>query len=230
MARCNRCGKGGLFFRVNSGGRCPDCERILMLQAEYTQLEEGIKKMRAGLSATESAYNETKEKGETPYEKRTDKARKDVIPETSTETSIEKDIVPETSTAPDSAGLQDTTEESTRTLRLVLAALGAEFQNALLNMRYSGLDEAIRDMRTAAARLQEIATQGNQDIAPLVTKILGDIEQIFVRAIENAYEYYLREGPDGPRRPERQGSEGPSGENIPRKNVKSSPAGKAREK
>jgi hypothetical protein len=228
MARCNRCGKGGLFFRVNSGGRCPNCERILMLQAEYMQLEEGIKKMRAELSATESAYNETKGKAETPHEKPTDKANKDVLSEKSTETGAKKDILPETSTAPDSAGLQDTTKESTRTLRLVLTALGAEFQNALFNKRYCGLDEAIRDMRTAAARLQEIATEGNQDIAPIVTKILGDIEYIFIEAIENAYEYYLREGPDSPLRPERQGTEGPSGEDIPRKKVKSSSAGKGR--
>ena len=42
MAKCKRCGKGGLFFKVNTNGICKDCERIEKLEEDIIRLEHGL--------------------------------------------------------------------------------------------------------------------------------------------------------------------------------------------
>ncbi len=44
MAKCNKCGKSGLFFKVNTEGKCKECSRILLLQREETELLDKITK------------------------------------------------------------------------------------------------------------------------------------------------------------------------------------------
>lgn len=40
MAKCNSCGKKGLFLKVNSSGRCDACDRNFQLAQEQQRLEE----------------------------------------------------------------------------------------------------------------------------------------------------------------------------------------------
>jgi hypothetical protein len=61
MAKCNKCGKGGFFFKVNSNGTCKECERIAILQGEEQQLQERIAKIQADFCINEKSFNEMKD-------------------------------------------------------------------------------------------------------------------------------------------------------------------------
>lgn len=85
MAKCNKCGKGGLFFKVNSDGICKECERIARLQAEERQLQERIAKTQAVLSISEKSYNEMKDKRDALYKEIADQAKKDALSQLSSQ-------------------------------------------------------------------------------------------------------------------------------------------------
>ncbi|HOV13233.1 MAG TPA: GIY-YIG nuclease family protein [Spirochaetota bacterium] len=72
MAKCKKCGKGGIFFKVNSNGICKDCERITNLQMEEETLREKFLN-------TEKSYNEIKNKRDSLYIEISEKAKKDAL-------------------------------------------------------------------------------------------------------------------------------------------------------
>jgi hypothetical protein len=43
------------------------------------------------------------------------------------------------------------------------------------------------------AKYQQIASDGNQSIAPTITKFIGEIEYLFIEAINIEYEYYIQQ-------------------------------------
>jgi hypothetical protein len=47
MAKCRRCGKGGLFFKVNGDGLCDYCSRIVSLEQENGSLKSVIEEIGA---------------------------------------------------------------------------------------------------------------------------------------------------------------------------------------
>jgi len=85
-----------------------------------------------------------------------------------------------------------TTKTNMSIYRLMVIALEAELQNILYNLKYSKLDKAIKDIKTMTAKYQKIATDGNQNIAPTITKFIGEIEFLFIEAINIEYEYYIQ--------------------------------------
>jgi hypothetical protein len=85
MAKCNKCGKGGLFFKINSNGICKECERIVRLQAEERQLQERIVKIQADLSINEKSYNEIKDKRAALYKEIADQAKNDALSQISSQ-------------------------------------------------------------------------------------------------------------------------------------------------
>jgi len=85
MAKCNKCGKGGFFFKVNSNGICKECERIAILQAEERQLQERIAKIQTDFSVNEKSYNEMKDKREVLYKEIADQAKKDALSQISSQ-------------------------------------------------------------------------------------------------------------------------------------------------
>jgi hypothetical protein len=76
MATCKRCGKGGLFHRVNDRGLCVNCTRIEALEAESQKIQEEIDRFKFLRIENETAYNETKLKREILYNEIADKAKK----------------------------------------------------------------------------------------------------------------------------------------------------------
>lgn len=44
-----------------------------------------------------------------------------------------------------------------------------------------------------ANKYQKIASDGNQSIAPTVTKFIGEIENLFIEAVKIEYEYYIKQ-------------------------------------
>jgi chromosome segregation ATPase len=79
MAKCNRCGKGGLLHRVNASGICVECERIEKLEAEESQLKSSIEQLKTNHSQTEKSYNEIKQNRDTLYNEIAKKAKKDAL-------------------------------------------------------------------------------------------------------------------------------------------------------
>jgi hypothetical protein len=79
MARCRRCGKGGLFHKVNERGLCADCARIEALETEAQKLQEDIGRFKSLCSENETAYNEIKEKKDVLYNKIAEKAKRDAL-------------------------------------------------------------------------------------------------------------------------------------------------------
>jgi len=85
-----------------------------------------------------------------------------------------------------------TTKTNMSIYRLMVIALEAELQNILYNMKYSKLDKAIKDLKTMTAKYQKIASDGNQSIAPTIVKFIGEIEYLYIEAVNIEYEYYIQ--------------------------------------
>jgi chromosome segregation ATPase len=90
MARCNKCGKSGFFFKVNPNGTCKECERIAGLQAEECQLQENITKERADYSIVEKSYNELKDKRDALYQEIADQAKQNALTQISSQIDSKK--------------------------------------------------------------------------------------------------------------------------------------------
>jgi hypothetical protein len=58
MAKCNRCGKSGLFLKVSVAGICKECERLVKLQEGEQQIQESIAKKQVDLFTIEKSYKE----------------------------------------------------------------------------------------------------------------------------------------------------------------------------
>lgn len=50
MAKCSKCGRKGLFFKVNSEGLCADCAALKIIEKEKQELEEKISLEKNNLS------------------------------------------------------------------------------------------------------------------------------------------------------------------------------------
>ncbi|MCL2138268.1 MAG: GIY-YIG nuclease family protein [Treponema sp.] len=85
-----------------------------------------------------------------------------------------------------------TTKANMSIYQLMVIALEAELQNILYNLKYSKLDKALKDIMSMTAKYQIIATGGNQSIAPTITKFIGEIEYLFIEAVNIEYEYYIQ--------------------------------------
>jgi predicted RNase H-like nuclease (RuvC/YqgF family) len=85
-----------------------------------------------------------------------------------------------------------TTKTNMTIYKLMVIALEAELQNILYNLKFSKLDKSIRDIKIMTAKYQKIATDGNQSIAPTITKFIGEIEYLFIEAVKIEYEYYVQ--------------------------------------
>ncbi len=79
MAKCSRCNKGGLFFKVSPNGLCNECERIVKLETEERNLQERIIKVKADFSVNQESFNEMKANRDRLYNEIADQAKKDAL-------------------------------------------------------------------------------------------------------------------------------------------------------
>jgi hypothetical protein len=79
MAKCKRCGKGGLFHKVNEQGLCKDCERIVALEVYEQRLRKSIEQSKVAYTKAQSAYAEINEKKQAIYNAIVEKAQKDAL-------------------------------------------------------------------------------------------------------------------------------------------------------
>jgi chromosome segregation ATPase len=349
MAKCKRCGKGGLFHKVSTQGLCNDCERIVALEADERRLHESIEQGKAAYVEAKNAYAEINEKKQELYDALIAKAKKDALAVITEEidkknaelqvvshqieehtnqlnqlknayaeinqkkqelysalvakakkdalttitgeidkknaelqavshqieehtnqlnqlieeqgksqkaittnaakllkaqtlfksiqysakryfdeVSVPKAILSESIQEADELlsttvklkfNLMDvrelrkrynqnnkiiqellvkyqaryTTKTNMAIYKLMVIALEAELQNILYNLKYSKLDKAVKDVKAMTAKYQQIASEGNQNIAPTITKFIGEIEYLFIEAINIEYEYYIQQ-------------------------------------
>jgi hypothetical protein len=85
-----------------------------------------------------------------------------------------------------------TTKANQAIYQLMVIALDAELQNILYNISYGKVDKAINNVKTMTAKYQKIATDGNQNIAPTITRFIGEIEYLYIEAVKIEYEYFVQ--------------------------------------
>lgn len=79
MAKCFKCGKSGIFFKVNSQGKCKECERIEKLLAEETAIKAQIEFLITKKIETEKSYENIKASRDTLYNQISEKAKHDAL-------------------------------------------------------------------------------------------------------------------------------------------------------
>ncbi len=60
MAKCSKCGKSGIFFKVNTQGKCKECERVEKLLAEENEIKSQIELLNTKRAETEKSYESIK--------------------------------------------------------------------------------------------------------------------------------------------------------------------------
>ena len=85
-----------------------------------------------------------------------------------------------------------TTKANATIYKLMVIALKAELQNVLYSINYGKLDDAISSITTITQKYFDIATSGNQSIAPTMKKFIGEIDYYFQEAVKIEYEYYVQ--------------------------------------
>lgn len=85
-----------------------------------------------------------------------------------------------------------TTKANLAIYRLMEVALRAEFQNVLFTMKFGKLEDAEKQLNDIADKYIKIAADGNQSIAPTITRFVQEMRSLFIDAAKIEYEYYLR--------------------------------------
>ncbi len=85
-----------------------------------------------------------------------------------------------------------TTKANIAIYKLMVIALKAELQNILYNLKYGTLEESLNLIKLTTKKYLDIATNGNQSIAPTLTKFIGEIEYLFLKCVKIEYKYYVK--------------------------------------
>lgn len=85
-----------------------------------------------------------------------------------------------------------TTKANLAIYRLMVVALRSELQNVLYTMKFGKLEDAEAAISEIADKYIKIAADGNQSIAPTITKFVTQTKSLFIDAARVEYEYYMR--------------------------------------
>lgn len=85
-----------------------------------------------------------------------------------------------------------TTKANLTIYALMVLALQAETQNILYNLKFGRLSDSIENVKSMTQKYIKIASDGNQNISATMIKFIGEIEFLFIRAIEIEFEYLIR--------------------------------------
>jgi hypothetical protein len=85
-----------------------------------------------------------------------------------------------------------TTKANATIYKLMVIALRAELQNVLYSINYGKLEDALNNIDGVTEKYFNIATSGNQSIAPTMKKFIGEINYFFREAVKIEYEYYVQ--------------------------------------
>ncbi|WP_242825188.1 GIY-YIG nuclease family protein [Proteocatella sphenisci] len=85
-----------------------------------------------------------------------------------------------------------TTKANATIYKLMVIALRAELQNILYSLKYDKLSVALGHVSEISKKYLQIASDGNQSIAPTLVKFIGELEYLFFNAVHIEYEYYVK--------------------------------------
>lgn len=85
-----------------------------------------------------------------------------------------------------------TTKANVTIYKLMVIALEAELQNILYSINYGKVDKAINSVKETTKKYLNIAISGNQTISSTMTKFIGQIEALFINAVNIEYEYFIQ--------------------------------------
>lgn len=85
-----------------------------------------------------------------------------------------------------------TTKANKTIYDLMVIALRSELQNILYNLKYKKLDSSVDAVKSITQKYMKLACEGNQSIAPTLTKFIGEIEYLFINAVKIEYNYYVK--------------------------------------
>lgn len=85
-----------------------------------------------------------------------------------------------------------TTKANKTIYQIMVLALEAEIQNILVDLKYGRLEEGKQQVIDMTRKYISIACEGNQSIVNTLTSFIGQIESLYLKAVEIEYEYYTK--------------------------------------
>lgn len=85
-----------------------------------------------------------------------------------------------------------TTKANKAIYQLMVIALRAELQNILIGMKFTTIDKCRSSFNDMINKYLQIATDGNQSIAPTLKTFISEINILFEQSINIEYEYYVK--------------------------------------
>lgn len=85
-----------------------------------------------------------------------------------------------------------TTKANQTIYKLMVLALEAELQNILVGLKYGKLDDGKEQVISMTRKYLSIASEGNQSIVNTLVSFIGQIEALYINAVEIEYEYYTK--------------------------------------
>lgn len=85
-----------------------------------------------------------------------------------------------------------TTKSNKTIYQLMTMALEAELQNILVNLKFEKLKDGIEQVKSVTRKYLQIASDGNQSIVSTLVMFIGQIEHLYINAVEIEYEYYIK--------------------------------------
>lgn len=87
---------------------------------------------------------------------------------------------------------QYTTKANATIYKLLVMALNAEMALILTKLGYGKKEEAIEKVKHITASYYTIAAEGNQTIVNTLNRFIGQIEALYIEAVNIEYEYYVQ--------------------------------------
>jgi len=141
MGKCKRCGKGGIFHKVNDQGLCLDCNRIINLELEAKNLNDDIERLKVDWHEQTAKYEEIRDNKEKLFNEIAESAKKkaladiaDQLKDRQSELSgVESSIVERKSLLMEAEAEQQKTQKSTESYAKKLLKI----QTAFKSLQYS---------------------------------------------------------------------------------------------
>lgn len=217
MAKCKKCGKGGLFFKVNKDGLCKKCElaeieaqiaekeKLLAQQEEIQRNLDSVirrtEKIKSLAKSIKSAYDEwIVTDSPSAVVKRIEGMGLDELlpnPELnclsmkalrSRYTNLRKQVLK----LCEDYEKRYTTKTNAALYKLMVLALQAELENILYKLQFGKLEMGIQSVRELTGKYYAIAAEGNQSIAPTLKRFIGQLESLYLEIVQTEYEYYVQ--------------------------------------
>lgn len=217
MAKCKKCGKGGLFFKVNKDGLCKKCElaeieaqiaekeKLLAQQEEIQRNLDSVirrtEKIKSLAKSIKSAYDEwiVTDSPSAVVKQIEGMGLDELLPDPelnclsmkalrSRYTNLRKQVLK----LCEDYEKRYTTKTNAALYKLMVLALQAELENILYKLQFGKLEMGIQSVRELTGKYYAIAADGNQSIAPTLKRFIGQLESLYLEIVQTEYEYYVQ--------------------------------------